>query len=96
MGVSLLSRKISAWLNREKAPHSSPMCDFERIRHELRPCDVVLVEGRSRVSNVIRIITQSPWTHAAFYIGRLHDIEDPKFRARAADHFGNDPEIQLI
>lgn len=96
MGVSFLSRKITNWLNSEKAPLSTPMSDFERIRYELRPCDVLLVEGRTRISNVIRMVTQSPWTHAALYIGRLHDIEDVKFRARAADHFGNDPEIQLI
>jgi len=98
MGVSLsfLGRRITDWLNRERAPLLTPMSDFERIRHELRPCDVILVEGRSRISNVIRIITQSPWTHATLYVGRLHDIEDPKFRARAADHFGDDPQIQLI
>ncbi len=98
MGVSLsfLGRKITNWLNRESEPSLTPMSDFERVRHEIRPCDVLLVEGRTRISNVIRIITQSPWTHAVLYIGRLHDIEDPKFRARAADHFGDDPDIQLI
>ena len=98
MGFSLsfLGRKITTWLNRERDPLSTPMSDFERIRHELRPCDVILVEGRTRISDVIRIITHSPWTHAALYLGRLHDIEDPKFRARAADHFGGDPEVQLI
>lgn len=98
MGVSLsfLGHKITAWLNRERPPLSSPMCDFERIRHELRPCDVLLVEGRTRISDVIRVITQSTWTHATLYIGRLHDIEDAKFRAHAASHFSGDPEIQLI
>ena len=43
MGVSFLSRKITNWLNSEKAPLSTPMSDFERIRYELRPCDVLLV-----------------------------------------------------
>jgi len=94
--LSFLGRKITHWLNRERDPVATPMSDFERIRHELRPCDVLLVEGRTRISDVIRIITQSPWTHAALYIGRLHDIEDPKFRARAADYFGGDPDVQLI
>lgn len=94
--LSFLSQRITNWLNREKPPSSTPLSDFERIRYELRPCDVILVEGRTRISNVIRMVTQSPWTHAALYIGRLHDIEDPKFRARAADHFGDSPETQLI
>lgn len=94
--LSFLGRKITDWLNQERDPYDTPMSDFERIRHELRPCDVLLVEGRTRISNVIRIITHSPWTHAALYVGRLHDIEDPKFRARAASHFGDDPDVQLI
>ncbi|MEZ5525693.1 MAG: lipo-like protein [Pseudomonadales bacterium] len=94
--LSFLSQRITNWLNREKPPSPTPLSDFGRIRYEVRPCDVILVEGRTRISNVIRWVTQSPWTHAALYIGRLHDIEDPKFRARAADHFSGDPEVQLI
>lgn len=36
----------------------------------LRPGDVVLVEGRSRISVAIRYLTQSTWSHAALYTGR--------------------------
>ncbi len=72
------------------------MCDFERIRYELRPCDVVLVEGRSPVSDVIRVITQSPWTHSAIYIGRLHDIDDPDLRKKVAEFYQGEPDEQLI
>ena len=74
------------WLNREKPHREFPLSDFERIRYELKPCDVLLIEGRSRVSDVIRLITQSPWSHAALYIGRLHDIEDPEIRAAIQEH----------
>lgn len=35
----------------------------------LRPGDVVLVEGNSRVSGVIKYLTQSTWSHAALYAG---------------------------
>ncbi len=94
--TSLISRPIVAWLNKERPPPEVPLSDFERIRYEIKPCDVLLVEGRTRVSNAIRAITQSPWSHAALYIGRLHDIEDPKFRARAADFMDGDPEVQLV
>ena len=73
------------WLNHESSPSPLPLCDFERFRHELKPCDVILVEGRSRVSGVIRLITASPWTHAALYIGRIHDIEDEGGEAEVCD-----------
>ena len=91
-----LSLTLVSWLNGEADPPEYPMCNFERIRYELRPCDVILVEGRSRVSNVIRMITSSPWTHTALYLGRLHDIEDPNVRATVAEHYPCEPDTQVV
>lgn len=79
-----LRRWIENWLNRETPPRQFPLTDFERLRYGLRPGDVVLVEGRTRVSEVIKLITQSRWSHAALYIGRLHDIDDPELREQIA------------
>lgn len=41
----------------------------------LRPGDVLLVEGNNRVSGVIKYLTQSTWSHAALYVGRIGDRE---------------------
>ena len=57
---------------------------------------MILVEGRSRVSEVIKLITQSSWSHAALYIGRLHDIEDPELRERLGEHYQGTVDKQLI
>ena len=35
----------------------------------LQPGDILLVEGNTRVSKVIKYITQSIWSHAAIYVG---------------------------
>lgn len=43
--------------------------DPEQLRRTLRPCDVLLVEGNTRVSTAIKYLTQSTWSHAALYIG---------------------------
>ena len=43
--------------------------DMDRMRAELRPGDVVLVEGKSRISRMIMTLTQSSWSHAGMYIG---------------------------
>ena len=93
---SLVSRPIVRWLGRQRPAREFPLSDFERIRYELKPCDVLLIEGRSRVSDVIRLITQSPWSHAALYIGRLHDIEDPEIRAAIQEHARPLANEQLI
>jgi len=94
--LDFISQPIVSWLNHEASKRVTPLSDFERIRHELKICDVVLVEGRSRVSDVIRVTTQSPWTHAMLYIGRLHDIEDPDLRKIISHHYRGDPADRLI
>ncbi len=87
---------INHWLTRDGPPPATPLCDFNRLRFEIRPGDVILVEGRSRVAEVIKIITQSPWSHAALYIGRLFDVRSPALRARLEAEYEGDPGDQLI
>lgn len=43
--------------------------DIENLKKTLRKADVVLVEGDQRVSQVIRYLTQSSWSHSAIYVG---------------------------
>ena len=38
-------------------------------KRSLRPGDVLLVDSAENVSNVVKYLTQSTWSHAAFYIG---------------------------
>src|SRR3990167_3919823 len=71
-----IKNKLYRWLIYEPPPIELMPFDFSRLKYEIRPGDVLLIEGRSRVSSVIRTITQSSWTHAALYIGRPVDFED--------------------
>ena len=93
-----LMGKITSWLNKEIESDLSgiPLTDFERLCEELRQGDVLLVEGHSRVSHVIKSITFSPWTHSAFYIGRLDDIKDGALQNRIAEFYTGDQHEQLI
>ncbi len=92
-----LRASIINWLSQDVAPtRKFPLSDFERIQYELRSCDVLLIEGRSRVSRAIQMITQSPWTHAALYIGRFYDIVDPNLREHVQKHYMGEPDAQLI
>ncbi len=43
----------------------------ESLEETLRPGDVLLVEGKARVSKVIKYLTQSTWSHAAIFVGPL-------------------------
>jgi hypothetical protein len=49
------------------APFYAP--DPSVVRAALKPGDILLVEGNSRVASIIKFLTQSTWSHAALYIG---------------------------
>ena len=89
-------KKFVGWLTRESSNYSTPLTNFERLRYELRPGDVLLVEGRSNVAEIIKSITQSMWTHSIFYIGRLHDVDDPMLRDHIQKYRHCSPDEQLV
>jgi len=49
------------------APFFAP--DPQVVRDTLQPCDILLVEGNTRLSAIIKFLTQSTWSHAALYVG---------------------------
>jgi hypothetical protein len=61
-----LARKLD-----EPAPGGRPYThdSVAALRRVLQPGDVLLVEGNSRVSGVIKYLTQSTWSHSALYVG---------------------------
>lgn len=91
-----LVKILSKYLNKQEPAQRSYLCDFDRICHEVRPADVLLIEGRNRVNRFIQRITQSPWSHAALYIGRLHDVEDPRLRELIHKHNKGPATDQLL
>jgi hypothetical protein len=55
------------------APFFAPEPDA--IRHALQPGDVILIEGNTRLSAIIKFLTQSTWSHAALFVGeRPNDV----------------------
>jgi hypothetical protein len=45
--------------------------DPAALRNSLEPGDVLLIEGNSHISGVIKYLTQSTWSHAALYVGPI-------------------------
>ena len=44
------------------------------LRDTLRPGDVLLVEGKGRISGGIKYLTQSTWSHSALYVGPIAGV----------------------
>ena len=85
------------WLNKESSPPSVvEIYDFEQLLTDARPADVILVEGRAHVSEVIKVVTISTWTHVALVIGSLDSIKDPRVRKKISAHYEGDPSETLI
>src|SRR5260221_5457246 len=55
------------------ANHCEPFTpnDSTALRDTLRPGDVLLVEGKGRISGSIKYLTQSTWSHSALYVGPI-------------------------
>lgn len=95
--IEKIRKPFIKWLTDEiEPPRELSLTDFERVAYELRPCDVILLEGRSRISRIVRSITQSSWSHAALYIGRLHDIASKPLREHLMQFYQGEPEEQLL
>src|SRR6266436_6923715 len=43
--------------------------DMARLKRLIRKGDVILVEGNERISECIKYLTQSSWSHACLYVG---------------------------
>src|SRR5215467_2692836 len=61
------------------APFFAP--DIEVTRRSLQPGDVVLIEGNTRLSAIIKFLTQSTWSHAALYVGERAGDRGPTHTA---------------
>ena len=91
-----LLQKITHQLEESVPDKPSYLCSFDRISHEVKTADVLLIEGQNWVSKMIQRITLSPWSHAVLYIGRLHDIEDRQVREQVHKHYQGPPSDQLV
>ncbi len=83
----LTYRLFATWMNKTIAPPDRHMSDLAQALGQLRTTDVVLVEGRSRVAGIIKRITQTNWTHAAMYVGRICDQDHPHIKKLLRQHY---------
>ena len=88
--VNNIRAKIGKFLARILVKESSGYqpytpSDFDTLWVTLKPGDILLVEGNQHVSAAIKYLTQSTWSHAAFYVG--HDLPRPP-----RDESGKRPE----
>lgn len=68
--LSWIGAGLARYLSQRVHVHGlAPETPPDLLLATLRPGDVLLVEGHSRVSTAIKYLTQSTWSHAALHVG---------------------------
>ena len=68
--LNAIGRALADYLSRPN-PRYHPVTTTvpEALIAAIRPGDVLLIEGDTRISTAIKYLTQSTWSHAALYVG---------------------------
>jgi hypothetical protein len=64
--------------------------NLDNLKKHVRDGDVVLVEGKTRIAQIIKYITQSSWSHSGIYIGDRVVAGDHPLRARLLELHGDE------
>lgn len=82
-------RAVARFLNQEIAAYELKVPnDMARVYGRIRRGDVVLVEGKLRISQLVKYATQSQWSHSALYVGDELLRRDGRLREQALANFG--------
>ncbi len=69
-----VGRAIATYLSKPIGTPGGSSLDARMAADTLAPGDVLLVEGNTRMSAVIKYLTQSTWSHAALYVGARPEL----------------------
>ena len=86
-------RKIT---RRRRRYHRFVYNDPEKFKAIIRPGDVLLVDGDQRVSQAVKYLTQSSWSHSALFIGDALLRRDAETRAQVQRRFGRESRWLLV
>ena len=70
--------------------------NLENLKKYIRKGDVVLVEGRSRLSQIIKLFSQSHWSHISMYVGDELIKKDSPLREKYLAVYGDAAEHLVI
>lgn len=79
-----------------KGYHQRIYNNFENLYKYIRRGDVVLVEGRSRLSRIIKLFSNSHWSHISMYVGDELIKKGQPLREKYLKEFGEDAHHLII
>lgn len=73
--LRFFSKILIKFLTMPSSSNDRPTHSFEMLEKSIKKGDVLLVEGKQRISTAIKYLTQSNWSHSAIYVGDGNLIE---------------------
>lgn len=70
--------------------------NMKKLKKHIRKGDVVLVEGNQRLSELIKLFTQSHWSHNTFYVGDELIKKGSLHREQILSEFGEEAEHMVV
>ena len=89
LATSLLTKPVARYSLR--VPN-----DMAQLRRYIRKGDVLLVEGNERISEVMKYLSQSSWSHAALYVGDEPLRRSPEMRRELIEKYGDEANYLLV
>lgn len=70
--------------------------DLANLKKYVRKGDVILVEGNERISECVKYLTQSSWSHSVLYVGDEPLKRNPRKRAEFIEKYGEDADFLVV
>jgi hypothetical protein len=70
--------------------------DMAALKRHIRKGDVILVEGNERISECIKYLTQSSWSHSALYVGDEPIRRNPALKEPLVAKFGEEANFLVV
>ncbi len=70
--------------------------DLANLKKYISKGDVILVEGNERISECIKYLTQSSWSHSVLYVGDEPMRRNPGKRAEFIEKYGEDADFLVV
>jgi hypothetical protein len=74
--TSTIGNSLARFLTKPSSDYKTfSVLSKRQLETTLRPGDLLLVEGNSRISSAIKYLTQSTWSHVCLFIGERHGLQ---------------------
>jgi len=95
--TSFLRKFILEKLEKQKRHYEQRAYNnLSKLYKVIQPGDVVLVEGRSEMSRLIKLFSSSHWSHVAMYVGNALTASNSKEKDSYLKRYGRDEEHMLV